>query len=588
MEYRLRAKIQDMPGDGEVHTLATETPTLIGRREPADIVLALPEVSGRHASMKYEEAQGLFVLQDLNSTQGTFVNAKPVPPGEDTPLNFGDVVQIGRAFLLLERSVDGAAGDDDHGDVIDTALGLDVTGLAAGDDDVLATMIGGAEITVDEADAEEEPASFTARDGRGEGNRSLTQEVQAILLQRVDLAKVVRQASDDEHARDIVRQQIVYVVNELWRKGRISEAEIPKLEKDAYDDILGFGPIQDLMDDPSVSEVMVNESSQIYFEKDGKISLCQRWFQSDEHVQQVLRRLLRESQRRIDEANPVVNATVYGGCRLNAILPPIALRGTTITIRKFHHNLGVDELVGFGSMSRAIADFLQLAVSERQNIIVSGGTGSGKTTLLNVLSAFIPEDQRIVTVEDTAELSLVQPHVVRLQARPANTEGTGLISIRDLVVESLRMRPDRIIVGECRSGEALDMLQAMNTGHDGSLTTVHSNSAADAFYRLETMVLLTGLDLPIRAIREQIRSAVNLIVHQARMLDGTRKVTEVIEMTALEGDEIVTQPVFGFVQEGIGEDGKIIGTHKPTGYIPTFLNTMRQQGKEIPAGLFDM
>jgi len=413
----------------------------------------------------------------------------------------------------------------------------------------------------------------------------LSLEIQETLVRRVNLSKLASEAENDSGMRDEVRRQIGFIIKDLIRKGRITESEGFQAEKKAFEDILGYGPLQDLLDDPAISEIMVVAPDQIYSEQSGKLLLTDRAFLSDEHARQVLRRLLRASGRPINEANPIVNATLEDGSRLNAVLPPIALKGATITIRKFHRNLSVQQLIDYGTLNKGMATFLRLAVEARMNIVVSGGTGSGKTTLLNVLSSFIPEDQRIVTVEDTAELALMQAHVVRLQSRPKNSEGVGGISIRELVIESLRMRPDRIIVGECRSAEALDMLQAMNTGHDGSLTTVHANTAADALHRLETMVLYSGMDLPMRAIMEQIRSAVNLVVQQSRMVDGKRKITEIVEVTSIEDEQIRVQPIFKFEMEKMDSTG-VVGRHYWAGHTPAFIHKLKMRGIEVPAEIF--
>jgi pilus assembly protein CpaF len=587
--YCLNVLVNEQPIEGSPFALAGDRPLVIGRKIPSDLIISLSEVSSRHAIIRFDGETNTFKIVDLNSKQGTFLNAKPLTANIEYDLSADDLVQVGRAHLRLQP----LAGDGGgamatmclkEGAMATARLPIDAVSPSDGATTSHHGPPGATSVLP--------PLEFADGGSVGDGDdyrydSSLTREIQEILLRRVDLAKIVRQAANDGDAREVVRQQIGYVVNELFRKGRVREGSVARLEKDAFDDILGYGPIQDLMNDPTVSEIMVNRFNQIYYEKSGKLKLMEsRTFMSDEHVQQILQRLLRESSRRIDESNPRVNATLADGSRLHAIIPPLALNGSTITIRKFHHNLGLDDLVKFGALTAPMGKFLELAVVERMNIIVSGGTGSGKTTLLNCLSGFIPDDQRVVTIEDTAELQLKQPHVVRLQGRPANAEGVGLVSIQDLVVESLRMRPDRVIVGECRHGEALDMLQAMNTGHDGSLTTVHANTGADALHRLETMVLMSGLELPMRAIREQIRSAVNLIVQAARLLDGSRRVTEVIEITGMQEGEIQTQPVYRYVQSGIGEDGKVIGRHEPSGYIPGFLSRMRERGKKIPSDLF--
>lgn len=352
-------------------------------------------------------------------------------------------------------------------------------------------------------------------------------------------------------------------------------------------DILGFGPIQPLLDDESVSEVMVNGPAQVYVERGGKLTLSDVKFQDNAHVQRIIERILAPLGRRVDESSPMVDARLPDGSRVNAIIPPLAIDGPSVTIRKFSKKpLTVEDLVRFGSFTEEFAKFVEAAVISHLNIIVSGGTGSGKTTLLNVLSSFIPSTDRIVTIEDSAELQLRQDHVVRLETRPPNIEGKGAITIRDLVINSLRMRPDRLVIGECRGGEALDMLQAMNTGHDGSMSTAHSNSPRDTLSRLETMVLMAGMDLPLRAIRQQIAAAVDVIVHIERMRDGSRRLVYCTEVLGMEGETILTQDIFRFEEEGVDEKGKIIGQLRTTGIRPKVLERMKADQVNLPPDLF--
>ncbi len=352
-------------------------------------------------------------------------------------------------------------------------------------------------------------------------------------------------------------------------------------------EVLGYGPIQPLLNDPDVTEVMVNGPKKVYMEKKGQLIKTNMSFDNNEHVIRVIERIISPLGRRIDADSPTVDARLPDGSRVNAVIPPVAIDGPSITIRKFRRDkFKVEDLVQFGSITDKMAEFLRACVISRLNIIISGGTGSGKTTLLNVLSGFIPEAERIVTIEDAAELQLQQDHVLRMETKTRNLDGGGEVTIRDLVRNSLRMRPDRIVVGECRGGEALDMLQAMNTGHDGSLTTVHANSPRDALSRLETLVLMAGMELPIKVIRQQIASAVDLIVQQTRLKDGTRKVTAITEVSGMEGDTVVMTDIFKYEQTGVEADGKVLGEMKPTGMRPMFTPRLEAAGFRLNAEVF--
>ncbi|RAP73729.1 CpaF family protein [Paenibacillus montanisoli] len=360
-----------------------------------------------------------------------------------------------------------------------------------------------------------------------------------------------------------------------------------KVVDEIIHDLTGFGPINPLLLDPEVTEVMVNGPNQVYVERNGKIELSYVQFRDDEHVMHIIEKIVSPIGRRVDESSPMVDARLPDGSRVNVIIPPLALVGPTITIRKFSKDpYTIENLINFGTVTRDMAIFLDACVKARLNIFVSGGTGSGKTTTLNVLSSFIPADERIVTIEDAAELQLSQEHVVSLESRPPNIEGKGAITIRDLVRNSLRMRPERIVIGEVRGGEALDMLQAMNTGHDGSLATGHSNSPRDMIARLETLVLMGGIELPVKAIREQIAGAVDLIIQQSRLKDGSRKITNITEVLGMEGDIIVLQDIFTYRQIGVDANGKIIGKLVPTGVRPKFYERLETSGIHIPASVF--
>lgn len=366
----------------------------------------------------------------------------------------------------------------------------------------------------------------------------------------------------------------------------LSRPERARLFEQIAAEILGFGPLQPLLEDDTITEIMVNGPKNVYIERKGRLHRVPVTFESNDHVMRVIDRIVAPLGRRIDESSPYVDARLPDGSRVNAVIPPISLVGPTLTIRKFSKNpITVEQLIQFGSITNEVVQFLKACVEARLNVLISGGTGSGKTTLLNVMSGFIPDDERIITIENAAELQLRQEHVVTLESRPPNIEGRGEITIRDLVINSLRMRPERIIVGECRGGETLDMLQAMNTGHDGSMTTAHANTPRDALSRVETMCLMAGMDLPVRAIREQVASAVDLIAQQERMRDGTRKVTFISEVSGMEGDIITMTDIFTFEQTGV-DAGKVVGRLRPTGLRPKFMDKIEQAGINLPPSIF--
>lgn len=413
--------------------------------------------------------------------------------------------------------------------------------------------------------------------------RKLREEVQRFLVEENYVASSMAPAK----LRELVEPVYSKALNDA--NIVISRIDRTRMLDMIIADVVGYGPIQPLLDRDDISEVMVNGPDQIYIEHKGKLQLSDVKFLDNEHVQQVIERIVAPLGRRIDESSPMVDARLPDGSRVNAIIPPLSLVGPCITIRKFRKDpLKVEDLIRFGSFPPEFGELIRACVYAHLNIIVSGGTGSGKTTMLNVLSSFIPEDDRVLTIEDAAELQLQQPHVVRLEKRPANIEGKGEISIRDLVVNSLRMRPDRIVVGECRSGETLDMLQAMNTGHDGSLTTIHANSSRDAINRIETLVLMSGVDLPLRAIRQQIAAAVDVIIQVARLRDGSRRTIQMSEILGMEGETIVMQDIFLFEQTGLDDNGKIIGGLKPTGLRPRFNERIEDAGIKLPPSVFGM
>jgi pilus assembly protein CpaF len=413
---------------------------------------------------------------------------------------------------------------------------------------------------------------------------------------RVDLRKlrdflvhtISREVETAQHQGQPARAIDEYV-SEVYARVKVDLPETLRLQlfRDVIDHLVGYGPIQPLLDDPDITEVMVNTARMVYVERQGKLIKTRIVFESDEHLLKVIDKIILPLGRSIDHDHPTVDARLPDGSRVNAVIPPVAIDGPLLTIRKFNNDrLDLDRLINMGSLTQEMATFLRVCVEARLNIVISGGTGSGKTTLLNVLSSCIPEEERIITIEDAAELQLKQEHVARMETKPPNSDGVGIVTIRDLVRNALRMRPDRIVVGEVRGGEAIDMLQAMNTGHDGSLTTLHANSPRDALSRLETMALMSDLNLPLKVLREQIASAVDLIVQQARLADGTRKVTSITEVAGMEGDTIVMTDIFKFKQTGKSSGGEIEGTLEPTGIRPTFAPRLESKGHKLGTEIF--
>ena len=409
------------------------------------------------------------------------------------------------------------------------------------------------------------------------------------------LARVIENLSGNNVTEDkLFKKQVLddtnRIINEILMESKrnLSFGDKQKVAGYVMDEVFGYGPITPLINDPTVTEVMVNSPNDVFIERKGKITRTDVTFRDDVHIMHTIDKIISPLGRRVDESSPMVDGRLPDGSRVNVIIPPLSVKGPTITIRKFAvEPYNLDDLITFGTLTGDIAKILKACVRGRINIIVAGGTGSGKTTLLNVISDFIPNDERIVTIEDAAELQLQKDHVVSLESRPPNIEGKGQVHIRDLVINSLRMRPDRIIVGEVRGGEALDMLQAMNTGHDGSITTIHANSPRDTLGRLETMVMMSGMDLPSRAIREQVSSAINLIVFCARMTDGTRKVIKITEIVGMEADTITLQDLYQFKHEGFDEGGQVLGRHVPTGIVPKFMEKLRAYGESIPTSVFN-
>jgi len=419
----------------------------------------------------------------------------------------------------------------------------------------------------------------------------LKKRVHKSLIEKLDLKHLDVDMTDPARAKVIREKTERIISNSLAEEtgAFMSSFDVrQKLVKEITDEALGLGPLEDLIADADISDIMVNNKNQIYVEKAGKLELSPKRFVSNDQVRQVIERIIAPLGRRIDESVPMVDARLPDGSRVNAIIPPLALTGPTLTIRKFgRERLGTDDLLRLSAMTEGIRDFLSATVIARKNSIVSGGTGSGKTTVLNVLSAFIPENERIITIEDAAELRLKQEHWVRLESRAPNIEGKGAITTRDLFRNCLRMRPDRIIIGECRGAETLDMLQAMNTGHDGSMTTIHANSTQDVLSRLDSMILMSGSELPVRAIREMIASAIHIIIHTSRLIDGTRKIMQISEVTGMIDDiHIGLKDIFIFKQTGMSKEGKVLGEHQPTGYIPSFVEDIRMRGIQLSEDVF--
>jgi len=418
---------------------------------------------------------------------------------------------------------------------------------------------------------------------------ALKMQIHTELIKEMDLKKDLTQAKDEASKKELRSKTQVVVSKLVDKRGQgLSRQERSQVIKQVLDESLGLGALEELLSDPAVTEVMVNGCDQIFCERSGKIQLSPVTFTSNQQLRNVIERIVTPLGRRIDEKTPYVDARLEDGSRVNAVIEPLAIDGPAVTIRKFpQERIVIDDLVTrFGSLTAAMADFIKICVEQGMNIVISGGTGSGKTTLLNVMSSFIPSNERIITVEDAAELQLKQEHVVRLETRPANMEGEGAVTIRDLIKNSLRMRPDRIVVGECRDGAALDMLSAMNTGHDGSMTTVHANTPREACSRLETLCLMAGMDLPVKAIREQVAGAVNLIVQIGRLSDGTRKIKSVTEVVGLQGDTVTLQEIFRFKEEGFDKNRKILGQFQAMGMIPSFIEKFEQKGLKIPRSLF--
>ena len=422
-------------------------------------------------------------------------------------------------------------------------------------------------------------------DGTGQHSfQEMKSRLHRTLINRMDLTKLQSLTPDQVHA-EVSRLAEAVLAQEAMP---LSASERERLVNDVQHELFGLGPLEPLLKDPTISDILVNKHDTIYIERRGKIERTNVTFKDDEHLMRVIERIVSSIGRRIDESSPMVDARLSDGSRVNAIIPPLAIDGPVVSIRRFGADpLKMSSLIDNKALTKDIADMLQMVVSARLNVLISGGTGAGKTTLLNALSAFIPENERIVTIEDSAELQLQQPHVVRLETRPPNIEGRGEVTQRDLVRNALRMRPDRIVIGEVRGGEAIDMLQAMNTGHDGSLTTIHANTPRDALARLETMIQMTGMRLSDRAMRQQVASAINLVLQVARLSDGSRRVTSISEITGMEGETITMQEIFQYERTGVDNQGQVLGRFRPTGIRPRFTERLKACGLQLPRVFFE-
>ncbi|HET6980269.1 MAG TPA: CpaF family protein [Pyrinomonadaceae bacterium] len=428
-------------------------------------------------------------------------------------------------------------------------------------------------------------APGSVADGNGQQSfQEMKSRLHRTLINRMDLTKLQTLTQEQVHA-EVSRLAEAVLAQEAMP---LSVSERERLVNDVQHELFGLGPLEPLLKDPTISDILVNSHKTIYIERRGKIERTNVQFKDDEHLMRVIERIVSSVGRRIDESSPMVDARLQDGSRVNAIIPPLSIDGPVVSIRRFGSDpLKMTSLIEYKALTKDIADMLQMVVTARLNILISGGTGAGKTTLLNALSAYIPENERIVTIEDSAELQLQQPHVVRLETRPPNIEGRGEVTQRDLVKNALRMRPDRIVIGEVRGGEAIDMLQAMNTGHDGSLTTVHANTPRDALARLETMIQMTGMRLSDRAMRQQIASALNLVVQVARMSDGSRRVTSISEITGMEGETITMQEIFQYERTGVDKEGTVLGRFRPTGIRPRFAERLKACGLQLPRVFFE-
>lgn len=561
------------PGQREMRGKLASGAYVIGSADSCSIQLSSAGVSSRHAQLILRD--NLMQIMDLGSSNGTMLDDMPLTPDELYEVAIGSSIKIGLAEIVPK-------GPDSQ----ETNLNK------IKEPPKVAPPVSPPSIVIDDkcASSGKDKIPVIIISGVPESVRPLVQEIKkrahTELLKRLNLKKMALSGITEKELANKAKETIKEILCSLTIP-LPQGANIETIELELVQEAIGLGPLEYLIARDDITEIMVNGPDNVYVECKGILYRTDTAFADSGQVQAAIERIVSPLGRRIDESSPMVDARLADGSRVNAIIPPLSLVGPSITIRKFSKKpFEIDDLIRFGAINKTMAQFLDVCVKVRKNIIISGGTGSGKTTLLNVLSSYLPNRERIVTIEDAAELQLHQEHIVRLESRPPNIEGKGAITIRDLVRNSLRMRPDRIVIGECRSGEALDMLQAMNTGHDGSLTTIHANTPRDALSRLETLVLMAGFDLPLRAIREQIASAISIIVQVTRERDGSRKVTNISEITKMEGEIITMQDIFIYKHEGWDADNRIIGRHIPTGNIPTFMEDIERAKLDLDISIF--
>lgn len=562
---------------------------LVGSGDDCHIQFASDSISGHHAQFNVRDNR-LSVI-DLDSSNGTFVDGMQVPPGEEREVDINSIITIGKVNIVAKGPEYQAADENPPATSRIPQSKEDEKELES-----LSRQI--KEVSEEKKDekkkgwgAQKEKIPVLEISNVPQSARPLVQEIKkrahAELLKRLNLKKLALSGASEEELADRAKETITEILSELSIP-LPDDVKISTIERELVQEAIGLGPLEYLTVLDDITEIMVNSADEVYVECKGTLYRTDTAFADDNQVLAAIERIVAPLGRRIDESSPMVDARLPDGSRVNAIIPPLSLNGPSITIRKFSRTpFNIDDIIGFGTLTHNMAEFLRACVMVRKNIIISGGTGSGKTTLLNVLSNYLPNRERIVTVEDAAELQLHQENIVRLESRPPNIEGKGEINIRDLVRNSLRMRPDRIVVGECRGGEALDMLQAMNTGHDGSLTTIHANTPRDALARLETLVLMAGFDLPLRAIREQVASAIDIIVQVNRERDGSRKITNISEITKMEGDIITVQDIFVFKNEGWDENDKIVGRYVSTNNMPTFIDDIKRAKIPLDISIFN-